>query len=260
MIGAIQEFANRFLGRGDAAIAVPTFDGALKPNQKLEQAETILECDAPEDLATDGRSICLADGDEASPIRRGPGDGSAPVRPADLGACLSALTAALAVALAGKEVQVFSEPSAAKPHAVFSTGLNAVNALAPAPDGTLVATDGSATYGVEDWARDLLESRRTGRLLALDPATGAAKTLASGLGFAFGARATGDEVLVSESWKHRLIAVARDGSSARRAAASAGLSVTPVAGCGGRLLADRIRRAEACSSSSFSGSRPIASA
>ena len=89
MIGAIQEFANRFLGRGDAAIAVPTFDGALKANQKLEQAETILECAAPEDLATDGRSICLADGERLLRFDSGPGDGSAPVRPADLGACLS---------------------------------------------------------------------------------------------------------------------------------------------------------------------------
>lgn len=212
MIGAIQEFANRLLGRGDAAIAVPTFDGALKSNQKLEEAETILECAAPEDLATDGRSIYLADGprllrldrDQATEVRRFDRPISALAFLADGG---------LAAALTGKEVQVFSEPSAPKPHAVFSTGLNAVNALAPALDGTLVATDGSAAYGVEDWARDLLESRRTGRLLSLDPATGATTTLASGLGFAFGARATGDEVLVSESWKHRLIAVARDGST-----------------------------------------------
>ena len=50
MIAAISEFANRFLGRGDAAITVPSFDGALKPNQALEQAEILLACDAPEDL------------------------------------------------------------------------------------------------------------------------------------------------------------------------------------------------------------------
>ena len=50
----MREFANRFLGRGDATIAVPSFDGALKPNQKLEEAEILLECAAPEDLATDG--------------------------------------------------------------------------------------------------------------------------------------------------------------------------------------------------------------
>ena len=62
VIAAIREFANRVLGRGDATITVPSFDGALKPNQKLEQAETILECAAPEDLATDGTNLFLADG------------------------------------------------------------------------------------------------------------------------------------------------------------------------------------------------------
>ena len=62
MIDAVRDFWNRFLGRGDATIAVPSFDGALKPNQKLEQAETLFECAAPEDLATDGRLVFLADG------------------------------------------------------------------------------------------------------------------------------------------------------------------------------------------------------
>ena len=62
LIRAIREFANQVLGRGDATIAVPSFDGALKPNQKLEEAEILLECAAPEDLATDGANIYLADG------------------------------------------------------------------------------------------------------------------------------------------------------------------------------------------------------
>ena len=61
MIAAVREFANRFLGRGEATITVPSFDGALKPNQKLEAATTLLECEAPEDLATDGRNLYVAE-------------------------------------------------------------------------------------------------------------------------------------------------------------------------------------------------------
>ena len=38
-----------------ATITVPSFDGALKPNQILEKAETVAELEAPEDLATDGK-------------------------------------------------------------------------------------------------------------------------------------------------------------------------------------------------------------
>jgi hypothetical protein len=212
VIGAVRDSVNRFLGRGDATIAVPSFDGALKPNQKLEGAETILECAAPEDLATDGRTIHLADGPR---LVRLDGDAAAEVRRFDRP--ISALAAmpdgGLAVALAGREVHVYATPSAPKPAAVFATGLSAVNALAPGADGSLIATDGSAGYGVERWAWDLLERGRSGRVLALDPKTGSTKTLASGLGYAFGARAAGDEVLVSESWRHRVIAVGRNGST-----------------------------------------------
>src|ERR1700722_2204259 len=61
LIAAIREFANQILGRGEATITVPSFDGALKPNQKLEEA-LFFECAAPEDLATDGANLYLADG------------------------------------------------------------------------------------------------------------------------------------------------------------------------------------------------------
>ena len=57
MISALKAFTDRFLGRGEATITVPSFDGALKPNQILESAETVGQFDAPEDLATDGKTL-----------------------------------------------------------------------------------------------------------------------------------------------------------------------------------------------------------
>ena len=207
----MREFANRFLGRGDATIAVPSFDGVLKPNQKLEEAEILLECAAPEDLATDGRTIYLADGPR---LLRLDGGSATELRVFEkpISALASLPGGELAVALGGREVRIFPEPSAAKPRAIFATGLNAVNALAPAPDGMLIATDGSMTRGVDEWAWDLMEHGRSGRILLLDPATGSSKALADGLGYAFGCCATGDGALVGESWRHRLIEVRRDGS------------------------------------------------
>ena len=62
MIAALKEFADRLLGRGDATITVPSFDGALKPNQILEEAETVGQFEQPEDIATDGKAIYIADG------------------------------------------------------------------------------------------------------------------------------------------------------------------------------------------------------
>src|SRR6516225_1836683 len=77
----------------------------------------------------------------------------------------------LAVALGGREVRVYANPSAEQPTATFAdAAFNAINTLALADDNTIIATDGSTTSGVDDWARDLLELNRTGRVFKLDPA------------------------------------------------------------------------------------------
>ncbi|MGJ4943909.1 hypothetical protein ACQR1W_25280 [Bradyrhizobium sp. HKCCYLS1011] len=211
MIATISELANRFLGRGDATITVPSFDGALKPNQLLEQAETLLACDAPEDLAVDGDALLIADG-----LRLVRLAGSSPAEIRTFERPISALAmlpaGGLAVALGGTEVRVYDDIKAGTPTSVFTGDLNAVNALAPAADGTLIATDGSTVRGFSDWARDLMELGATGRVFQLDPKTHTTKQLASGLGYAFGAVADGGDVLVSESWRHRLIAIAPDGT------------------------------------------------
>jgi hypothetical protein len=88
----------------------------------------------------------------------------------------------------------------------------AVNALAATSDGSLLATDGSANEPCQDWARDLLNRGRSGRLLLINPETAEVKVRASGLRYAFGVASRGIEVLVSESWRHRLVAVGANGA------------------------------------------------
>ncbi len=211
VIAAIQNFANRILGRGDATITVPSFDGALKPNQILEKAATVLECAAPEDLATDGKSLYLADGNRLKRL-----DGTTATEMRAFDRPISALAAlpggGLALAF-GNEVRTYASPAAADPEARFSgAGLHAVNALAMAADGSLLASDGSTTRGVEQWAWDLMELGRSGRVLRLDRSSGAIRQLAGNLGYAFGVSASGNDVLVSESWRHRLVAIAPNGA------------------------------------------------
>ncbi|QPF91302.1 hypothetical protein [Bradyrhizobium commune] len=208
MIAAVREFANRFLGRGDATITVPSFDGALKPNQKLEAAETLLTCEAPEDLATDGHNLFLADGRRLLSLN---GGSASDVRSFErqISALCVLPGGGLAVALGGREVRLYPSPTAVQPSVTFAdAAFNAINALALAEDNTLIATDGSANCGVDDWARDLLELNRSGRVYRLDPAGKTVTRLAQGLGYAFGACAHGEGTLVSESWRHRLVLLA----------------------------------------------------
>jgi hypothetical protein len=212
VIGALRDFADRLLGRGDATITVPSFDGALKPNQVLEQAETLGQFEAPEDLATDGKSLFIADG---ATILRLDGTATAEVRRFDrsISAMCCVPDGGIAIALDGREVQVFTTPSAPSPSAVFSDpSMNAINALAPGAAGTLIASDGSGSRPYRQWSHDLMERGHSGRVLILDVASGRVRALASGLSYAFGVCAAGGDIFVSESWRHRVIALAADGS------------------------------------------------
>ena len=53
---------------------MPSFDGALKPNQRLEEAEVVHESATAEDMATDGASLYLADGASLVKLGRRRGD------------------------------------------------------------------------------------------------------------------------------------------------------------------------------------------
>ncbi|HEY3790310.1 MAG TPA: hypothetical protein VGM09_00650, partial [Bradyrhizobium sp.] len=119
MIGALKEFADRWLGRGDATITVPSFDGALKPNQILEKAETAGQFEAPEDIATDGKAIYIADG---VAIRRHGASGVTEIRRFDrpITALCCLPDNGIAVALDGREVRVFATPSAENARVAFA--------------------------------------------------------------------------------------------------------------------------------------------
>jgi sugar lactone lactonase YvrE len=212
VISAFKSFADRLLGRGDATITVPSFDGALKPNQILEKAETIGQFEAPEDLATDGKALLIADG---TAILRLDGTATTEVRRFDriITALCCLPDGGIAVALDGREVQIFATPSASSAAATYSDpSMNAINALSPGSQGTLIATDGSTARPYRQWAHDLMERNRTGRVLVLDISGSRVRAIASGLSYAFGVCAAGGDVFVSESWRHRVIALSPDGS------------------------------------------------
>ena len=211
MIGALEDFLDRVLGRGAAAITVPPFDGPLKPNQLLESAEVLAEFAEPEDLADIGDALYLADGPT---LRRWEGSWAREVRRFDrpITAICGLPGGRLAVALNGAEIRTFASVEGTDEGKRIEGHLHAVNALAAGADGKLLATDGSANEPYQEWVRDLLNRGRSGRLLSINPETGEIRVLASGLRFAFGAASAGNDGLVSESWKHRLLAVAPNGS------------------------------------------------
>jgi hypothetical protein len=211
MIAALRNVSDRVLGRGEAAITVPIFDGALKPNQILEDAEVVAHFDGASDLAGDGHRLLVADG--AQVLAVGPEGGREIARfDRPVTALCPLPDGGLAVALAGVEVRIEGGPNDGRHWtAAAGTPFQAVNAIACAADGALAVTDGSQRYDVGRWAHDLMDRGATGRLVRLDPRTGDGRELARRLEYAFGTSACGADILVSESWRHRVIAVAPDG-------------------------------------------------
>ena len=62
MIETLTGWRDKLLGRGEAAITIPVLDGAFKPNRVLEDAAVLATLEAPEDMATDGKALFVADG------------------------------------------------------------------------------------------------------------------------------------------------------------------------------------------------------
>ncbi len=211
MIAALRKAVDGLLGRGDSSITVPPFDGALQPNQLLEHAEIVAELHDGEDIATDGKAIYVADG---GALRRLDGNALTEVRRFDRTITALCLLPGgrLAVALDGTEVRVFEAIEGAGEGKSFTgPNMRAVNALAIGSSGNLLATDGSQAEPYARWTHDLMNHGAGGRVLSIDMASGAVSVLTSGLRYAFGVTAFDGDALVSESWRHRIVAVSPSG-------------------------------------------------
>lgn len=204
MIATLRNWTHQLLGRGDAAITVPMLDGALKPNQILEEAEVFAELDAPEDLATDGHSLLVADG---ARVLRYEGAAASEIARVDRTITgLASLPGGIAIIVDGREVRIVGGPHDGRTWTnVGGTPLSAANAIGLAADGRLLVTDGSMVWPYERWCDDLMDLGRSGRLCTLDPLSGQDREIAKGLAYAFGACAAGDSIWVCESWRHRLL-------------------------------------------------------
>jgi len=207
MITAISEWIDRQLGRGSASITVPVFDGALKSNRYIEDARVLATLDAPEDLATDGAAVFVTDGAKVLQILP---EGLKEVLQAH--GTITALACmpggGFALAIDGKEVCIEGGTHHGRHwRTVNGHPLCAVNAIALGVNGLLVVTDGSTELEYAQWKRDLMSLGKTGRVFELDPQTGDGKLLAANLHYAFGACSIGDQLWVSESWKHHVVGI-----------------------------------------------------
>jgi hypothetical protein len=183
-------------------------DGPLKPNRLLDEAEVVASFAAPEDLASDGETVWVADGARLVSVSASGAPVERHVFPGPITALAHVPHVGLVVVVGGGEIAIVGATAdtggwRTGPREIASAPLRGVNALSACADGSLLATEGSAQHGA-DWARDLMTLGRTGRLLRLTPDGSGDAQLATGLRHAFGALELNGRVWASESWAHRV--------------------------------------------------------
>lgn len=213
MTNSLRNWVDRFLGRGEAAVTVPPLDGALKPNNLLEEARLGLGIPAPDNLVSTGEALIFSSGNR---VLRQPFDGSigAPfgISEGAVSAMAWSASGVLAVASGGK---IAFRNSAADIVPGLSGGAETwpgVTAMDFASDGSLLVAVGSAKNGLDDWQRDLLDGERAGSVWRLDPKTGSARQIATKLAYPNGIVVETDgNIVVSEAWHKRLVRLSPDG-------------------------------------------------
>ena len=211
---------NRFTGRGDGAVTIPAMDGALRPNARLESSDRIVEIEAPDNIVIVGTRALFS---SEKTIFAFDLDG-APPRPEAVSVLDSRVTAlaidpsgTMAVGLADGRIVFPNAPELRALSRLGDTPLKGPTALAFSRKGDLLVCLGSSEYAPGDWQRSLMSLDASGSVWRVDPKTGAATSLARGLAYPYGVMESQDgSVVVSESWRHRLVALGENGASTPR--------------------------------------------
>lgn len=209
MPNPIATLADRFFGRGKYAVTVPAMDGPLLPNSLLDNASIVTEVTEPDNLVVAGGEVYFTSGrglyqmnDDATgnrQVREFPSDVTALAATGDgrMVACLR--NGNIAVWREGNAPRFFEDPTKQR--------LNCLTAITAGAGDEVFFTNGSRSNGPKAWAKDLMERNASGSVWRFNISTGACTQLASNLGFPAGVLCTTNKLIVSEAWKHRLLAI-----------------------------------------------------
>lgn len=190
--------------------AIPSMDGALSPNDRLDACTPIGEPIPGADdvvVGPDG-ALYLSAGKQ---VLRLSGDG---YLERDIFADFEGNAGGLASHPDGRLLVCVSGHGLA---AVDRSGrqawlnqagdqpLNCPTSVAAAPDGTIFVSNGSSRNSPEDWVVDLMQKNSLGRLIACGPGLDRPTVLLRDLAYPHGiaVAADGNNVWMTESWTHR---------------------------------------------------------
>jgi len=202
MMAALRQKIDRFFGRGDASVFVPVMDGALKPNEMLDMLEPVFKVEGVDNLMSTGGRLMASRG--STLLHLDDSGGPCPIhRFSDPISALAADSSGrIAVGLASGRVSILDLPHK---QAVAEISISCPTALMFVDDDLWIAS-GSQTNGPEEWQRDLMTLGQSGAIHLWDTRADTTAEIARGLAWPYGlARMADGSILVSESWRHRLV-------------------------------------------------------
>jgi hypothetical protein len=200
---------NKYLGRGEFSITVPPMDGALMPNELLEETEKLLIVDAPDCLAIMNGIPVVSSRSKVLEVDSG---GKEVARFDAEISCMTGLpNGGLAVGLIDGRITLVNGPDSGKIIKPIG-GAKCPTAMRADSDNNLFVTHGSSTNNYNDWKKDLMEKNSSGSLWRVEMATGKQTKICGGLAFPYGIYYDGETFIVAESWRSRLLKIFLDAS------------------------------------------------
>jgi hypothetical protein len=216
MISTLKRAYAEFRGFDTDGRAILPMEGPLKPNTALDDATVALALPDVDNLvAVSGGLVCSAGTElltlelRADPARKIPGLAIAARQ--TLAGPISAMGSdggdALAIGIDGEGVTILGGRHDGRTiREAGGTALRCPTAVLFVGADILIVANGSDMVRAADWKRDLMGRGRSGSVWRIDLASGEATSVARDLAFPSGLAASGNAILVSEAWRHRVLA------------------------------------------------------
>ena len=186
-------------------ITIPPLDGPFRANNTLEEAAVFAKLPDADNLAVFNDRVIASSGDTLYIFDENGAASTLQSYPSEITALAVSPENERVVGLDNGDLWIDGQPVALPP------SVKCITALTFAPDGSLWLVNGSAHHPPSAWVADLMEKNVAGSVWKRDPGGRNFRLIADKLAFPYGLLARKGGVVISESWRHRLIRI--DGES-----------------------------------------------
>jgi hypothetical protein len=201
----------RLLPSTDSGTSVPPMDGVFKPNNRLEEAQSVIALPGVDGLAVAPTGLVCSAGSSLFLIATG----STPLAPRQIATFAGPISfvaadaaGQLAVGVEGGGIHLGDVAGGFDRLDLNAPLPNCATAAVFGAEGTLFVCIGSSEFPASEWKRDLMTRGQSGALVAVNVRERSTRTVARGLAFPYGVAVGNDgRLVVSESWRHRIVGI-----------------------------------------------------